>query len=245
MPSSFAPAIATPVAANLGGTGIANNAASTLAISGNFGTTFTVTGATALTLPTSGTLVTTTTLGNNTLAASVTTLTASTAVIIPLGLVGTTGLQFAGKPDTGLFFGGNAVNIVFGGQTCLSVNSAQIGFNANVSVAGTFQFQFEGNGSAASPSIFLDSSPFPGMFLNNGNGGTIGFSGNASTNHLLIQTSVGITTGLDLIVGSGKALQLGNAATTGLVAGALAALTNATIVIKDSTGQAYRVPCVI
>ena len=34
--------IATPVGANLGGTGVANNVASTLTISGNFATTFTV-----------------------------------------------------------------------------------------------------------------------------------------------------------------------------------------------------------
>lgn len=42
----------------------------------------------------------------------------------------------------------------------------------------------------------------------------------------------------------GRNLQLGNAAATGLVAGALAALTTASIVIYDSTGTAYRVPCV-
>lgn len=42
----------------LGGTGIANNAASTITISGSFGTTFTVTGSTSVTLPTSGTLTT-------------------------------------------------------------------------------------------------------------------------------------------------------------------------------------------
>lgn len=42
-----------------GGTGVANNAASTITISGSFGTTLTVTGVTALTLPTSGTLATT------------------------------------------------------------------------------------------------------------------------------------------------------------------------------------------
>ena len=47
------------VAANRGGTGVANNAASTLTITGNFGTTFTVTGTTSVTLPTSGTLATT------------------------------------------------------------------------------------------------------------------------------------------------------------------------------------------
>ncbi len=34
-------------------------------------------------------------------------------------------------------------------------------------------------------------------------------------------------------------------ASTGLVAGVLSALTNATIVITDASGQAYRVPCII
>lgn len=46
-------------------------------------------------------------------------------------------------------------------------------------------------------------------------------------------------------IASGKSLVLGNAATTGLTAGVLAAITNASIVITDSTGQAYRVPCII
>jgi len=40
-------------------------------------------------------------------------------------------------------------------------------------------------------------------------------------------------------------LVLGNAAVTGLVAGAEAALTNATITLTDSTGQVYRIPCII
>lgn len=39
-----------------GGTGVANNASSTITISGSFGTTLTVTGTTSVTLPTSGTL---------------------------------------------------------------------------------------------------------------------------------------------------------------------------------------------
>jgi hypothetical protein len=53
-----------------GGTGVANNAASTLTISGAFGTTLTVTGTTGITLPTTGTLSTlagTETLTNKTL----------------------------------------------------------------------------------------------------------------------------------------------------------------------------------
>ena len=46
------------IAANRGGTGVANNSASTITISGAFGTTITVSGTTAVTLPTSGTLAT-------------------------------------------------------------------------------------------------------------------------------------------------------------------------------------------
>ena len=57
-PTWQAVAPSTTVPANLGGTGIANNAASTITISGNYGTTFTVTNTTALTLPTSGTVAT-------------------------------------------------------------------------------------------------------------------------------------------------------------------------------------------
>lgn len=51
-----APGILSPVN---GGTGIANNVASTITISGAFATTFTVSGVTSVTLPTSGTLATT------------------------------------------------------------------------------------------------------------------------------------------------------------------------------------------
>ena len=42
-----------------------------------------------------------------------------------------------------------------------------------------------------------------------------------------------------------KPICVSNAAATGLTAGALAATTNASIVICDSSGQAYRIPCII
>lgn len=48
-----------------------------------------------------------------------------------------------------------------------------------------------------------------------------------------------------LKVENGFKVQIGNAAVTGLVAGTLAATTNASIVLYDSTGQAYRIPCII
>ena len=49
---------AIPVTPAQGGTGVANNSASTITISGNYATTFTVTAATNVTLPTSGKLAT-------------------------------------------------------------------------------------------------------------------------------------------------------------------------------------------
>jgi len=63
-----------------GGTGVANNASSTLTISGAFGTTLTVSGTTAITLPTSGTLATingTETLTNKRVTPRVSTTTSS------------------------------------------------------------------------------------------------------------------------------------------------------------------------
>lgn len=53
-----AAAVTNALGAANGGTGVANNAASTITISGNFGTTFTVTATTSVTFPTSGTLAT-------------------------------------------------------------------------------------------------------------------------------------------------------------------------------------------
>jgi hypothetical protein len=54
--SAIATHAAVVIVPSLGGTGVANNDASTLTISGNFATTLTVSGITALTLPTSGTV---------------------------------------------------------------------------------------------------------------------------------------------------------------------------------------------
>lgn len=49
----------------------------------------------------------------------------------------------------------------------------------------------------------------------------------------------------DIIINPGFKTQIGNTASTGLTPGVLAASTNASIVITDATGQAYRIPCII
>ena len=86
-----------------------------------------------------------------------------------------------------------------------------------------------------------------GVTLNAGAGGTLGSNAFTSTAYapLASPTFTGTVTTAALTVGSGSVLKLGNAATPGLGAGILAALTNASIVITDSTGQAYRIPCII
>ena len=94
---------ATTIGANYGGTGVANNVASTITISGSFGTTFTVSGTTSVTLPTSGTLLATTgsgaslifTTGSLSLAGNFTT---SGAFATTLTATGTTTLTL---PTTG------------------------------------------------------------------------------------------------------------------------------------------------
>jgi len=74
-----------------GGTGVANNSASTITISGAFGTTLTVSGTTAITLPTTGTLATlagSETFTNKTLTNP--TITNYTESVVAIGNSGTT-----------------------------------------------------------------------------------------------------------------------------------------------------------
>lgn len=108
---------------NLGGTGIANNASSTLTISGSFGTTLTVSGTTSLTLPTSGTVTaqgnSVTGSGNIVLATSPT-LTGP-ALGTPTALVGTnitgTGASFTAGVAT-------VANSLKSASTTVSVSAA-------------------------------------------------------------------------------------------------------------------------
>jgi hypothetical protein len=82
-----------------------------------------------------------------------------------------------------------------------------------------------------------------------GTGGVINFqshaAGSSGSTLGTLATVMSISSATLVTLASGVDLQLGNAATTGLSAGALAALTNASITLKDSTGQTYRIPCII
>lgn len=66
-----------------------------------------------------------------------------------------------------------------------------------------------------------------------------------TTGAAVVSLATNVITPGNLTVKSGSVLTLGNAAVTGLTPGVLANLTNATIVLTDSNGQAYRIPCTI
>ena len=82
-------------------------------------------------------------------------------------------------------------------------------------------------------------------------------TGSAAVSSLFFKTPTATTTGTttqalgtrltlsETFVTCGVPLKVSNAAVTGLVAGVLAASTNASIVICDSAGVAYRIPCVV
>jgi len=91
-----------------GGTGVANNAASTLTISGSFATTLTVTAGTGVTLPTTGTLATlagSETFTNKTLTSPVLTTpqlgTPSQGVLSSCTVDGTNAVGFKNIPQSG------------------------------------------------------------------------------------------------------------------------------------------------
>lgn len=101
VPGTITPAdIVGVIPANKGGTGIANNASSTLTISGAYATTLTVSGATGVTLPTTGTLATlagSETLSNKTIASP--TVTGELLLQNPSGSQPT--LALSEDPDNG------------------------------------------------------------------------------------------------------------------------------------------------
>ncbi len=103
-PSFGAVSLTTDVSGTLpatrGGTGVSNNSASTITISGSFGLTLTIGGVTTLTLPASGTV---TALGNSTTGSGAIVLETSPTLVTPvLGVATATSLSLAGffRPAT-------------------------------------------------------------------------------------------------------------------------------------------------
>lgn len=140
------------VGAAQGGTGIANNASSTLTISGNFGTTLTVSGSTSVTLPTSGTLATLAgaeELTNKTLNASVGkgTWTASGTWTLPA-------LTLGGTVSGG---GQQLNNIIIGATTPLAGSFTTVNASTSVTIGAGSAITSSGAGGAIGTAAFKNT----------------------------------------------------------------------------------------
>lgn len=163
-----------------GGTGVANNAASTLTISGAFASTFTITGVTSVTFPTSGTLATTAQLpvGANP--------TASVGLAAVNGAA-TTFLRSDGAPalsqsitptwtgahvfsSTVAFNGGVTIGDASG--DALTINSNTISIPNNVNLNGNVGLGTAPTGVPATRLVVGDGSGDEGATVFPGTGGT-------------------------------------------------------------------------
>jgi hypothetical protein len=165
----------------------------------------------------------------------------------------------SGTGKWGLYFSGTAKSY-HAGQIAIGtsvVGTEQVRIRQDSAGATTYGMVLMNAGSTASTGVALSFDPTgngansrDGLIratTNGGNSITFDFlvaNGGAPAVTFTIAPAL-VTSAQNFKIASGKTLTLGNAATTGLVAGALAATTNASIVITDSTGQAYRIPCII
>lgn len=175
--------------------------------------------------------------------ASGSTLTLNDPLVFPNGSVSACGIQFAAGAGNGLYYTGSTVRIAQNGSDCVSFNPAVTTLFSNLEISTGKQIQSVGNGSAGSPHFYLAASPFPGLFFTTANGGTVGFSGNASTNHLLVTTNLGIVCGVPIRMMNYTVSGLPSAATFG--AGARAFVTDALAPVFGSAvsgGGAVGVP---
>ncbi len=138
--------LSAPLSPSYGGTGVANNAGSTITISGASSTTFTLTGVTNVTLPTSGTLLTTTgsaasltsfpTFNQNTTGTAANITGTSNATLTTLsGLTTAASLATVGTIGTGTWHG-TVVGATYGGTGV--ANPGTWTNAANVSFAGAY-----------------------------------------------------------------------------------------------------------
>lgn len=172
------------------------------------------------TLLTNGTNLTT-----NTGAVGGSVFTASDKFLAPTG---SSGFMFTDQPTTGWTLAGVS-------DTRLSVDGVFV-LQATPNFFAPQKPFYLPDGSAAAPSLSSYTAGNAGLFFT-GSGAIANIAGGG-----VIVASFSSTF---LTVASGLGFKLGNSATTGLVAGALAALTTASLVITDASGQAYRIPCIV
>lgn len=180
------------------------------------------------------------------------------------GAAGATSMLSVGPTGSltiaGNFFMSGSAAATLGNSTRLSWSGQNVGFvpissgvlqlnniNAASPVSQTLQAQNAATGNNNGAATFTDIAS---LSVGNGTSGDRVFQTGKNGNGSGVLATA--TTALTLkgetqavVVAAGKTFQVGNAAVTALVPGALAATTNASIVITDSGGQAYRIPCII
>jgi Periplasmic copper-binding protein (NosD) len=211
--------LTTPLSAVQGGSGVANTATETRAgavtFAGAYPVTLTATGSTSVTLPTSGTLLNSTSTATNTVVGST-----SSTTLTDLAVPGCTGSGSALQWTTGTGF--SCGTISGGGSTTPGGSAGQVQFNNSGSFGASPGFTFNGGaaiglglaGSSVGQAVFsnatsgsitlqpptgalgsvTDTLPLGGTLLNNTTGATSGANSN-------ITSLSGLTTPLSVAQG--------------------------------------------
>lgn len=184
--------LSNPVTPPQGGTGVANNAASTLTISGAFGLTLTLTAATSLTLPTSGTV---TALGNTTtgsgsiVLATAPGLTGDVTITSPGSNANTLTINDAAGDTSTSAVTINANHITTGNGLFVTSSSITSGsaYNSVLPAAATGAHFFAKTGTTNVFNMLANGNmQYTGILqaFNTGTGVTIDLSGSSSTTML-------------------------------------------------------------
>jgi hypothetical protein len=167
------------------------------------------------------------------------------------------GAQFAFQPAAAA---GIQFYMVYSGQfwagQSLTVGGAQSSPNASLFAASANILEQYNGTSSQEQRLYgsrVSSTNYERFVIRTGSTGTNtilatekGSGGGAACGmSLRVNGADAITIDVNQNVAFSGHVQLGNNAITGLSAGALAATTNASIVMYDASGQAYRIPCII
>lgn len=242
------------------GTGIATalaigtgSAGAPVLFNGAGGTPSSLTLTSATSLPAAGVTgiaITQTTLNNATLSASFTTLATSGVVTITNTTAPTTGGAGALVLSGGIY---STKRIYTALDFVSEAGGIQLYKDSGAATAGNIGLRVPGdaNGNDFIISTYLAASGWFGqLYIKNvaSNNAQVCWGGVGATfpsikrSATALQSRLGDDSGYGSFQGK---LTTDTAATTGLTAGVLSALTNSSIVLYDSTGQAYRVPCII
>lgn len=200
-------------------------------------------GGTSLT-PGTGTVSSVSVTTANGISGVVATATTTPAITLTLGAITPTSIVASGTITGGAFIPTSAsapsdgmyLNSV--GQTAFAAGGARIFFFNSTGL-------LMNNASGATLTSSAASATVPTVIpLRSDSGTGMGSSGTGNISFISGSAEKARITSVGVQVISGNQFQLGNSAVTGLVAGALAALTTSSIVIYDATGTAYRVPAI-